>query len=200
MSAVPDRLAELPPGLVEELRARHGEPRRAYHDWRHVGEMLALLGEIEERLTDPRAVMFAVLFHDAVYDPAASDNEERSAGLLREKAAGLLDPASLDLAESMVLATIRHELPDGLDPLARSDVAHFLDMDLARLGADPRRFAEYGEQIRREYAHLSDEAFRAGRAEALRRFAERPQLYFSDWGRKRFEAQARANLAQALAG
>jgi predicted metal-dependent HD superfamily phosphohydrolase len=189
--------AELPPDLPAGLRARYAEPQRHYHSWQHIEELLALFGEIEAGLADRRAVLFAILFHDAIYDPQAHDNEEKSVVLLHQQAASLLDPATLARAEAMVLATIRHELPAGHN--AGSDMAHFLDMDLAILGASPERFAEYEGQIRREYAHVPDDAFAAGRAAVLRRFAERPQLYFSHWGRARFEEQARANLAAALA-
>lgn len=188
-------LPGLPADLLADLRARYAEPQRFYHDWQHIEDLLALFGEIENELDDPRAVLFAILFHDAVYDPTVHDNEEQSAMLLRERAAGLLDPVSLDSANAMVLATIRHQLPK--EAGAESDIAHFLDMDLAILGATPARFAEYEAQIRQEYAHVPDEAFAAGRAAILRRFAERPSLYFSDWGRTRFEQQARTNLAQA---
>ena len=66
-------------------------------------------------------------------------------------------------------------------------------------GAEPAAFDRYEAQVRREYAHVPDEAFRLGRAAVLERFAQRGQLYFSDWGRARFEAAARANLARSLA-
>lgn len=192
MTAIVVRETDLPP----DLRARYSEPQRHYHTWQHIEELLALFDEIEPRLADRQAVLFAILYHDAIYDPTARDNEERSVLLLHQQAAGLLDPDSLARAEAMVLATIRHELPQGHG--IRSDMAHFLDMDLAILGAAPERFAEYERQIRLEYAHVPYDAFAAGRAAVLRRFAERPALYFSEWGRDRFEDMARANLAVYL--
>lgn len=194
MTAIVDRETGLPP----DLRARYSEPQRHYHTWQHIEELLALFAEVEGRISDRRAVLFAILYHDAIYDPMAHDNEERSALLLRQQAEDLLDPVSLSRAEAMVLATIRHELPEGHG--SSSDMAHFLDMDLAILGAAPERFAEYARQIRLEYAHVPDDAFAAGRAAVLQRFAERPALYFSEWGRDRFEDAARANLARAVAG
>ena len=190
--------ARLPPALLADLRARHGNAGRAYHDWRHVEEMLALHREVEGMLCDPDAVLLAILFHDAVYDPGAPDNEERSAELLREQAEGHHPAATMERAARMVLATIRHELPEAIDESERADMAHFLDMDLARLGAPPERFADYGRQIRREHPHLAEDEFRAARMAALRRFAEREHIYLSDWGRARFEKQARKNLAAAL--
>jgi predicted metal-dependent HD superfamily phosphohydrolase len=53
--------------------------------------------------------------------------------------------------------------------------------------------------VRREYTHVSDEDFRAGRADVLRRFLDRPTIYFTRWFRDRFEPPARDNLARSLA-
>ena len=190
---------ELPRQLEADLRTRYSEPQRHYHNWQHVEELLDLFEVAGPQLADPNAVYLAILFHDAIYDPKATDNEERSAELLRDKAVGLVGLDSLDRAERMILATIHHELPDGLSPEELGDAAIFLDMDLAILAAPQERFDEYETQIRREYAHVPDEAFRIGRADILRRFARRDQLYFSEWGKARFEAQARNNLNSALA-
>lgn len=198
MATMPQRDMQLPAELAEELRARHAEPQRAYHTWQHIEELLALYAEIEAELDDPQAVLFAVLFHDAVYDPRSSDNERSSAELLAQRAGNLLPPDSLARAERMVLATVGHSLPAGLSDAEREDAAHFLDMDLSILAAAPERFAEYEAQIRREYAHIPEDTYRTGRAAMLQRFARRDPLYFSDWGRGRFEIRARANLARAV--
>jgi predicted metal-dependent HD superfamily phosphohydrolase len=198
MARMPEWDAQLPAELAEELRARHAEPQRAYHSWQHIEELLTLYTEIEPALDDPGAVLFALLFHDAVHDPRSNDNERSSAELLAQRAAGLLPPDSLARAERMVLATVGHCLPAGLTEPERNDAAHFLDMDLSILGAAPERFAEYEAQIRREYAHIPEDTYRTGRAAMLQRFARRDPLYFSDWGRGRFEAQARINLARLV--
>lgn len=198
MAIMPEWEAQLPADLADELRARHAGPQRAYHGWQHIEELLALFGQIEGELHDPRAVLFALLFHDAVHDPRATDNERSSAELLAARAGGLLSPESLARAERMVLATVGHCLPAGLSAADREDAAHFLDMDLAILGAEPARFAEYEAQIRREYAHIPEDAYRTGRAAMLQRFARREPLYFSEWGRKTFENRAHANIARLV--
>ena len=191
-------LDTVPQALLSDLKTRHAEPQRHYHDWTHITALLTHLEGLRESLNDDAAVLYAVLFHDAVYDPRASDNEARSAELLLASKPPL-SPESLTRARQMIEATTRHLLPDDMPEPDRRDCAHFLDMDLGILGATPDRFDIYEDQIRREYAHVPDDAFRTGRAAILRRFAERDRLYFSDWGFDRFEAQARANLARSLA-
>ena len=191
-------LDTVPPTLLSDLKTRHAEPQRHYHDWTHIAALLAHRETLCESLNDADAVLYAVLFHDAVYDPKAGDNETRSAELLMASAPPL-SPESLIRAQQMIEATARHLLPDDMPAPDRRDCAYFLDMDLGILGAAPDRFDIYEDQIRREYAHVPDDAFRTGRAAILRRFAERGRLYFSDWGLDRFEAQARANIARSLA-
>lgn len=188
-----------PESLLADLRARHAEPQRAYHTWAHIEALLALYRETQPLLNDPEAVLYAILFHDAVYEPTRADNEERSADLLREAARDLLAPATLERAAGLVLATKKHAVPADWDEAARADAALFLDMDLSILGADEARFDAYEQEVRAEYAFVSDPLFKAGRARILSDLAGRKSLFLSDWGRARFEGQARRNIARSLA-
>lgn len=183
--------------LLRNLERRHAEPQRFYHDWSHIEALLGHLRGIEALIHDKVGVLHAILFHDAIYDPRAKDNERRSAALLVETAPPI-GVASLALAETAILATEGHLMPEAA-PGAASDIAHFLDMDLAILGASEERFDIYEQQIRREYAHVAEDAFRKGRSAVLEGFATRERLYFSDWGYERFEMKARANLSRSIA-
>ena len=190
-------IESVPPTLLAKLRERHAGPQRHYHDWSHVEALLGHAGKLGDAIHDGDAVLYAILFHDAVYDPRAKDNERDSARLLLDETPPIA-PASLDLAHRMILATEGHVMPDASGQDAQ-DIAHFLDMDLAILGASDERFDIYEDQIRREYAHVPEDAFRKGRAGVLRGFAARERLFFSQWGLDRFEARARNNLARSLA-
>lgn len=191
-------LDTVPSTILADVRGRHAEPQRHYHDWSHVEALIRNLRAAGDRIHDTGAVLYAILFHDAIYDPRAKDNERRSADLL-VAAHPPLAQDSLALAKRMIEATDGHYLPEDLLGRAQEDCAHFLDMDLAILGASEERFDIYEDQIRREYAHVPLEAFRTGRAQVLRHFAERERLYFTPWGQENFEARARANIARSLA-
>jgi predicted metal-dependent HD superfamily phosphohydrolase len=191
-------LETVPATILDDLKRRHAESGRHYHDWTHVEALLGHCEAAGDRIHDSGAVLYAILFHDAVYDPRAKDNERRSAELLFAKHPPLAED-SLDLARRMIEATEGHVLPEDLSGKALDDCAYFLDMDLGILGANEARFDIYEDQIRLEYAHVPDDAFRAGRAAVLRHFADRERLYFTQWGRDRFEARARANIARSLA-
>ena len=135
----------------EGLRARYAEPHRAYHGQAHVDTMLRGLCELGDAVADPAAMELAIWYHDAIYDPAASDNEARSAVLLRAEMAGLADPVLVAKAELMVRLTAGHALPPEVPTAWRADCAHFLDLDLAVLGAVPATFDAYERGIAAEY-------------------------------------------------
>ena len=168
---------------------------RAYHTVRHLQACLGHLDEVRRRLRQPDEVEAALWFHDAIYDPHAADNEERSADLADE----LLGPAGVPteyLVEirRLVLATGHRGSADPQD-----DAAAITDIDLTILGADRGRFDEYEADIRREYAFVPDDQFRRRRREILEAFLARPAIYATPWFRERLEARARENLARSIA-
>ena len=188
----------LPPDLMNEARQLHEGPDRGYHSWSHPQALLALLEEVRADLNDPLAVECAIVFHDAVYDPLAADNEKRSAALAKAKLAGVVPDPTLQRAVLMIEASERHAVPDALSPSDALDCRIFLDLDLSILGSGEAAFDAYEAGVRFEYRHVTQAAFNAGRAGVLRRFLMRDSLYLSPWGRARFEAKARANLQRSL--
>jgi predicted metal-dependent HD superfamily phosphohydrolase len=189
----------LSPAIMADLQARHAEPHRAYHNWQHISALLRWAQSGEFALHDPASVDCAILFHDAIYDPKSTENEELSAQLAEASLAAVVPSEMLAFVATMIRATAKHHMPDGLSVSQSHDAAHFLDMDLSILGADPRVFAVYEENIRSEYAHVSEAVFLPARSAVLSRFRDRERLYFSDWGYARFEEQARQNLDSSIA-
>lgn len=187
------------PDVMDDLKARYAEPQRSYHVWRHIEALLRWAGEREAMLTDVDAVVLAILFHDAVYDPMRSDNEAASARLLEAASLEGFSAESRSRAVRMIEATARHEMPVDIESTDRADLAEFLDMDLSILGASEAVFDRYEEAVRQEYGFVPEELFRAGRRRILEGFLARPELYFSDWGRARFENAARSNLERSIA-
>jgi predicted metal-dependent HD superfamily phosphohydrolase len=194
---------ERPPPLPERrftsLLEAYAQPRRHYHGLAHIEAMLMGLQQCRRLLHDPEAVELAVWFHDAVYDARAGDNEESSAVLARDALKERVEPVRLAKIEAFILATKRHELAGTSCEDDRSDLAHFLDLDLQILGAPANQFDAYEAAVRLEYAHVEDAAWRLGRAAVLQRFAARPGLYFSPFFAERLDRQARDNLTRSLA-
>ena len=91
-----------------------------------------------------------------------------------------------------ILATQAHAPPTD------TDLAYLLDIDLAILASDPMRFAEYERQIQQEYAWVEPSLYVKKRQQVLRHFLETQPLYQTPFFQKRYERQAKQNLAQAL--
>ena len=189
------RLPPPAPDVLAGLLAGWAEPHRKYHTPQHLRECLALFERDRALARHPGEVAMALWFHDAVYDTARHDNEAASA----DWAARVLleSGAASDVAarvHALIMATRHSEVP------ATPDAKLLVDIDLAILGAEPSRFAEYERQIRDEYGFVPEDVFRDKRAAILRGFLARPALFSTPAYDARFDASARANLARAIAG
>ena len=182
--------------LGESLLARWNEPHRAYHDERHLEDVLLALDHLSVRGERPGpATLLAAWFHDAVYTGTAGADEHASA----EFAVHALTESGVDhslaqQAGALVLATV----PAG-GAAAPASAAHLLDADLAIFAASSTRYDEYTVAVRREYAHVSESDFRAGRSRILTAYLAQPTIYRTATARELWEARARANVQRELA-
>jgi len=187
---------------TDGVLTRYSEPWRHYHDETHISEMGIHLHDAERegvRIHDGAAACAFVLWHDAIYDPQAPHgrNETLSGYLCRAEFGRIGETLSVDRACTAILATIGHALPRDID--SSPDAAILLDVDLAILGADPERFHEYDAGIRMEYGHVPGDIYGPKRRAILKGFLGRERIYLTDWAHERWDAQARSNLAEAIA-
>jgi len=180
----------------DRLLSAYSDPQRGYHDLRHLTEVCARLDELAGGGVefDREAVLLAAWFHDGVYDgqPGA---EERSAAWAEASLPGLGVPAAdvREVARLIRLTEAHRPADDDANGCALSDA------DLAILAARRERYEEYAADVRREYAHVPDDAFRAGRAAILRDLLAKPHLFHTAYAREHWEAAARANVQRELA-
>jgi predicted metal-dependent HD superfamily phosphohydrolase len=175
--------------IFAHLSAAYSEPGRAYHTAQHIRDCLAQLDSARHLARRPDEVEAALWFHDAVYLPGGSDNEDGSATLA--EAALMACGVPPDVAErirQLILAT-RH-----LTVSAESDTQLLCDIDLSILGREPAVFDEFERRIRLEYDWVPEAVYRTSRAEILSGFLQRRSIYQTQIFRDRYEAQARANL------
>ena len=57
---------------------------------------------------------------------------------------------------------------------------------------------EYERQIRLEHRHVPQSLYQSVRKKDLRDWLLRPQIYWTEWFRSRYEAAARSNIQRAL--
>ncbi|MFF2618083.1 hypothetical protein [Kitasatospora sp. NPDC058046] len=177
-----------------ELLRRWSEPQRRYHTAAHLRAVLGLVDELAGHAADPEAVRLAAWFHDAVYRPDRTENEERSAALaVRALTAAGLPAERVAEVERLVLLTVGHDPVPG-----DRDGEVLCDADLAVLGGSPGAYAAYAAAVREEYGFVPAPDFAAGRAAVLRHLLALPDLYRTPAARERFTAAARANLTAEL--
>jgi predicted metal-dependent HD superfamily phosphohydrolase len=175
------------------LRA-YREPHRHYHTIEHLADLFECLPGILADQPIPEFLAYAVWYHDVVYDPTRSDNEEQSA-----------HRAAIELAEasvaSKVIGIVRRLIlltKHGSAEPASDEEASLLDVDLAILAADARRYERYAKAIRQEYAHVAERDYRNGRSAVLLHFLKRPRIYRTEIAYQNWESAARQNLEGEL--
>jgi predicted metal-dependent HD superfamily phosphohydrolase len=179
--------------VFANLVARYGEAHRHYHTLAHIDSCLARLDWFCGSAEHAEEVELALWFHDAVYALGDDGNERRSAQLAREHLGALgVSGAVIDRIARHIEATTTH-IASGADSTL------VVDLDLAILGARPRDFDEFEQQIRREYAHVSEPVYRSARRRVLQAFLARPEIYGVPSIRAELEAAARLNLARRIA-
>ncbi|MEV2254849.1 hypothetical protein AB0I94_30470 [Streptomyces sp. NPDC050147] len=183
-----------PAPYADNLLTRWDEPQRRYHTTAHLTAVLDHIDVLEEHAEEPDLVRLAAWFHDAVYAPDRSENEERSARLAERALpeAGLTEAQTAEVAR-LVRLTVTHDPADG-----DHNGETLCDADLAILAAAPDAYAAYAAAVREEYAFVPDEDFRAGRAAVLRQLLALPRLFRTPYGAAEWEGPARANLATEM--
>jgi predicted metal-dependent HD superfamily phosphohydrolase len=172
--------------------AAWSEPHRRYHDLAHLAAVLGLVGELGGAAADLDAVRLAAWYHDVVYAPERSDNEQVSAQRARAGLRGLVTDERLDEVERLVLLTAGHDPAPG-----DTNGAVLCDADLAVLAAPPESYAAYASAVRLEYGHLSDQEFTNGRIAVLEHLLALPTLYRTEAALP-WTDTARANLTAEL--
>lgn len=183
-----------PPALAADLKRRYREAQRHYHTLAHIEAMLAHFEAHRALAQHVDRVRAAIWFHDAIYEPTRGDNETRSAAL----AASSLDALgwraeACERVAALIELTARHEAPPG-----DSDAALLIDLDLSILASAPAAYDCYVAQVRREYAHVSDAEFRAGRRDFVAALVARERIFSTPQLHDAWEAPARENLQREL--
>ncbi|MFD7560147.1 hypothetical protein ACFV9E_37310 [Streptomyces sp. NPDC059835] len=191
--ASPDRD---PAPYADRLLAAWAEPQRRYHTTAHLADVLARIDVLAPHAADPAAVRLGAWFHDAVYRPDRSENEERSAAMAERALPELgVDAARTAEVARLVRLTVTH------DPAPGDTNGEVLcDADLGVLAGAPDAYAAYVAAVREEYGFVPAEAFRTGRAAVLRQLLDLPRLFRTPYGAAHWEAPARANLTAELEG
>ena len=178
------------------VRAAYDSPGRSYHSWAHI---LACLQEFRQMSFDePRAVLLALLFHDAVYVAGRKDNEAKSAELADEVLSRTSDLSERERDEisRMILLTASHYAVGN----PSRDAMKMLDIDLSILGAEWPVYQAYAAGVRREFcpAVVSEFKFCIGRLKFLRGVQQQEHIFFTEEMRARRAHTAMENISREI--
>jgi predicted metal-dependent HD superfamily phosphohydrolase len=189
----------------DELEKLYRQDHRAYHRLKHIGQFLDwLYAHTPGRCTPSVAQRLAALFHDAVYDPARSDNEYQSWLLAKAFISSAIPDevltASLLLqVEAFILATASHiNRTAAITAVTEAELDLFLDCDLLILASRPRAYDTYCRQIRFEYRNYGEADYRKGRQAFLSKLLVTPILFRTAKIRVYADSRARVNLRREL--
>lgn len=136
-------------------------PGRFYHSETHLDDLLRQIDTHRARIsaTDRDKLMLAAIFHDIIYDPAATDNEERSAQFL------LAHCGAHDIGEvvQIIRDTATHTPST---PLSRI----FNDMDMDIMNRPWPELLAWEDGIYLEYAPSVGSTYKQKRLDFLRAY------------------------------
>lgn len=182
-----------PDSTFVTLAAAYDDPQRSYHNLAHIEMCLDELDRAEYLAERPRDIEYAIWFHDVVYDTHRSDNEARSADL----ALSVIESATMKRITAAAVKDLIHATQHNSAP-STNDGRLIADIDLAILGQKTTVFDAYETAIRKEFAWIDEETFRAERSKVMRHFLEQPHVYHTAMYRGRFETAARSNLQRSI--
>lgn len=180
-------------------RSLYNKTERHYHTWEHV---LHCLWEFYHTSSSGHtATELAIIFHDVVYDPVATDNEEKSADIAKEF---ILKNFSFTPSLSQLWASNVYDLimctktHTPIEGKLEQNSKEIIDIDLAILGQDSDEFDRYERGIREEYRVFPDDIYNKERAKILKSFLDKEFIYFADLFRAKYEDNARKNIATLI--
>jgi predicted metal-dependent HD superfamily phosphohydrolase len=186
---------------ARRLLDRWQEPRRHFHNVRHLVELLEHVDELQQETTNAHLVRLAAWYHGAVFSADAEvaqaqrggEDEAASAEYARKELEALGVPDErIETVATMVRALRRHDRSP-----KTMDCAVLCDADLSVLASEPRRYREYVTDVRAEYAHISDREFLEARRNIVAKLLARDRLYTSPLAGA-WEVPARNNLQAEL--
>jgi predicted metal-dependent HD superfamily phosphohydrolase len=174
------------PTLLESLN-NYSSPERGYHGLMHIAKMTELAKMCNVTLSDTQ--LLDIFFHDVVYIPGATDNEEKSAQFAIKFLTGQpdIDKQTISKVSQIILDTKDHK------PTIEESKA-VIDLDLAGLAMDWDIYIENFNAIQWEYKSLSDVEFAKGRIKFINEYINRPNIFVGPLGIGDMDKYAKQNL------
>ncbi|MGC4100960.1 HD domain-containing protein [Ferruginibacter sp.] len=179
--------------LWNEIATNYSGKKRYYHTLQHLENLLRCLQEVKPVIKDWDTVLFSLYYHDIIYNPLKTVNEEKSAEFASNRMQSIgISAGMIQNCVQQVLATKKHVASTD------DDTNYFTDADLSILGQDWEVYAAYYQNVRKEYSLYPDIIYVPGRKKVLEHFLEMDRIFKTDHFFHKFELQAKENLQREL--
>lgn len=177
----------------QQIETAYNHKKRHYHNLTHLQHLIETLQPYQKEIKEWDTILFAVFYHDIVYNVLKNNNEEKSAAVAVEKLSALhVPPAAVEKCKYFILATKLHSAD------ADNDCNLFTDADLCILGQPWENYKHYYAQIRKEYSIYPDIIYKPGRKKVLQHFLKKESIFKTNTLYTLYEKQSRTNLQQEL--
>ncbi|MBX2914158.1 MAG: hypothetical protein KF856_02685 [Cyclobacteriaceae bacterium] len=178
--------------LFPEIEKAYTHHSRHYHTLAHLDQLVSELKPLRDQFSCWPTVVFAIAYHDFVYNATRKDNEEKSAAFAAARLKQIAFPESeIERCLAFINATKKHQ------PVNR-EVDLFTDADLSILGATPGRYQNYAAEVRKEYSVYPDLLYKPGRKKVLLHFLAMNRIYKTNEFYEKYEVRARINMESEL--
>lgn len=144
-------------GVPNDVLERYNEPHRFYHTLTHLEDILQQL--TSRQLDNNEALLLATVYHDVIYDPKSTTNEEDSARCFNHTFNGS-DELKQEVT-AIILDTKTHQSTTELSAI-------FCEMDLNILHQPLGKLMAYEQQIFKEFQFVDYLLYKAKRIEVLK--------------------------------
>lgn len=150
-----------------EVLQRYKETHRFYHTTKH---LLDVISELELTEKNDDELFLAAVYHDAIYDPKAENNEEKSVELfLKDVKQSALTKEQTKAIQELILTTKNH--------LATSEKSALLiNADLAILNKPLPELIEFENNIFKEYQFVDYNIYKSKRIQVLEKLNKNGNL------------------------
>jgi predicted metal-dependent HD superfamily phosphohydrolase len=174
------------------IEKNYSEKHRHYHNLNHIAMCLEYFDRYclaNQNFRNKDIVETALWFHDIVYNPTSSTNEEDSAELFYKLATiDRINENFIKEVKPIILYTKNHEATENID----RQIA--LDCDLSIFASEIDILKQYDINIRNEYSFVEKYIYQQKRKQILMKFLEKDRIYNTNYFRQNYEHQARENL------
>lgn len=167
---------------------------RYYHTLEHIESMLIQASNMYNLIEKNIELLYAIFFHDIIYNPMCSNNEKASAVLATELAASLgADSEFCSTVYDLIIATEHNG-----NCIETNDAKVIADIDLLGFSDPWEIYTARTNLLRKEYAHFSDATFYANRLKFLQQLITRPSIYMKVAIQEKFEEKAWDNIKRDI--